>query len=477
MKYCTNCGTKLEDKENTCPNCGKETKIEAPLKKDYIDSSNKSLKPLDTDISIPDSREVKSQIHINKKILILVALILVFSGVFYKVGTSLYNPEKIVTKFEKSINSDDTEGVISLLSCSDSNLPMNKENIKTLSNYFKENPSYFNKVMNTLRTQSQEIALSKDKVFKETFKGNDQKSILNFKSNGKKLLFFNDYTLNLNPDFINISVKCKDAKIYLNGKEICESTKNDFKKEIGPLMPGKYKLTANYKGKYANLNDLKEIDTEKDKNEENKVSVDLLENAKYITISCSSGYEDALLFINGKNTGINISKASEFGPVDKNSRLYGLKRSNDKTYKSEEVTVADSDTAYLDFSYAEDAYYNVQEQLSCLIDNYTYAFAEAINYNDFSLVEPYIYPGSTLYKGQSKLVPTLSEKGIIETCINSKVLDYTCNDDKTEGTIKETEEYSITEKEDTKNKIYNYIYYYKFNPNMGTYQLTDVKKN
>lgn len=58
------------------------------------------------------------------------------------------------------------------------------------------------------------------------------------------------------------------------------------------------------------------------------------------------------------------------------------------------------------------------QQIVELIDNYEVKLVEAINSNDFSIVEPYLLEGSPLYKGQKKLVRDLFKKGVKEKHIS-----------------------------------------------------------
>lgn len=49
--------------------------------------------------------------------------------------------------------------------------------------------------------------------------------------------------------------------------------------------------------------------------------------------------------------------------------------------------------------------------LKDLVHRYTNSFSNAVNYNSFSEVQPYIYPGSELYNEQQNTfqVPTIME--------------------------------------------------------------------
>lgn len=59
--------------------------------------------------------------------------------------------------------------------------------------------------------------------------------------------------------------------------------------------------------------------------------------------------------------------------------------------------------------------------IELLIKNYEHSLVEAINKNQFKLVESHLTPGSPLYKSQQKLVANLFKRGIKEKLINFRV--------------------------------------------------------
>lgn len=64
-----------------------------------------------------------------------------------------------------------------------------------------------------------------------------------------------------------------------------------------------------------------------------------------------------------------------------------------------------------------------QKDINELIEKYENAMVDAINNNDFSILEPYLIPNSNLYNMQKKLVERLSKRSIKEKLINVQVED------------------------------------------------------
>lgn len=74
-----------------------------------------------------------------------------------------------------------------------------------------------------------------------------------------------------------------------------------------------------------------------------------------------------------------------------------------------------------DTAFAESRFSGDYRQARELMKNYEYKLIEAINQNDFSIVEPYLLPDSSLYKSQKKLVNDLNQKGIKEKMVSYDV--------------------------------------------------------
>ena len=92
----------------------------------------------------------------------------------------------------------------------------------------------------------------------------------------------------------------------------------------------------------------------------------------------------------------------------------------------------------------------------------------------FSDVEPYLYPGSNLYNEQAKYILDTYNKGINEDIMSYNVISYSISDDNKSGTVTTEEVYKITKDGQSSVKNFKYIYGFKYNENMGSYQLSSI---
>ncbi|MBY6953367.1 TcaA 3rd/4th domain-containing protein, partial [Clostridium botulinum] len=159
------------------------------------------------------------------------------------------------------------------------------------------------------------------------------------------------YKIVINPGYVNISSKVKGVKVKLNNKEYCKADSDNYKKEIGPLMPGNYKLTAEFTNDFTKKTSNKSIDLIKDNLKTSEIEV--MPELKYVNID--SDVKNAKIYANGKDTGLTVAQASKFGPVDETSVIYAVDKSNGKNLKTEDFKVENSENVYLSFSNAAQA--------------------------------------------------------------------------------------------------------------------------
>ena len=106
-----------------------------------------------------------------------------------------------------------------------------------------------------------------------------------------------------------------------------------------------------------------------------------------------------------------------------------------------------------------------------LMENYLYNLTDAINWGSFSIVEPYLYPESSLYKDQQKLVTHLYDKGITESVVSFEVKNVTeIAEDEYEIQVTET---IAIHSETTKEETFNWKYYAK--PHDGKFKLYNLE--
>ena len=111
------------------------------------------------------------------------------------------------------------------------------------------------------------------------------------------------------------------------------------------------------------------------------------------------------------------------------------------------------------------------------IDNYETGLINAINNNDFTLVEPALYKDSNLYKSQKALVPNLNKQGITEKMVSYSVASIAWNSDKTQAKACVEENVSIKYPDkDPSTKKFTYAYTLLYSSGDSKWQLSDIEK-
>ena len=164
MNFCNKCGSKLIN--GVCPNCSK-------IKK------NKK----------------KSKIIIIS----LVFIVVIFSGVFFYLKSTVKSEKEIALSFSNSISSSNPEELSKILYCNDSSLPINKSNSTILIDYFNQNPSKFSSI--------------NDDFKKGNYKDTD--SPLSIEEVRKDFFLIPVYKVVVKPSFIKVKTDLKDAKVRI----------------------------------------------------------------------------------------------------------------------------------------------------------------------------------------------------------------------------------------------------------------------
>ncbi|MDD3224803.1 MAG: zinc-ribbon domain-containing protein [Clostridium sp.] len=499
MNICAKCGKEVKDNQKFCTSCGSDlTKPNAIKIEDEQKNSNDILTNKDSTFDDDYSNESTDKeefnfddenynededynedenyttdrkpmnFHLTKKVKIIIGVVIfliIASFAVVKVGNYLTDPNKLVTRFKNDVSSNNTSDLNNILYCNDSRLQLNNKSIDPLLSYFKNSPSSLDNVVQSLDND----AISPKDVNSLSASSS---STLTLVSVGKKFFFFPDYRLAVKPVFINIKTDFKDVNLSVNNTNVGKSDSDNFTKEYGPFVPGKYVVSANYKGKYITLNKTYPVNLVSDY--KNTTDLTVLDGMNYVDIS--SEYPNAEIFVNGKDSGIKVQDASKFGPLDSSAKLYATYAKDGKTIKSAEYSCSSGDTSpYLSFEDSENDLNDVQNQLSELLQNYISNFTEAVNTNNVSLVTPYIVAGSTLDKEMQTYVPNTYNGGTTESNVSSNIVKYNISDDNNSGNIQTSEVYTITNKDGTSsNKSFNYTYSFTYDQNSCSYKFLNV---
>ncbi|MGV8983992.1 zinc ribbon domain-containing protein [Clostridium sp.] len=484
MKFCTNCGKEVKDGKSFCTSCGYDLRKE--IAKESISESTDETINETTKVNDDTNYEFESTYDDNlatttsdeghiinpksskksKIIMAIFSIIIIAVITIIKVGNSLSDPNRLVTRFEKDVASNNVSDLASIMYSTDARLKVDSKSISPLLTYFKNNPSYFNEITQNLKDDILNL-----KNINNPSK--EQVNILTLANGGKRFFIFPHYAINIKPSFVNIATTVKDVTFSINNTQIGKSDTDNSTKQFGPYIPGTYSVLANYKGKYVTLSKPYPVDLISTNNGIAELTV--FNDMNYLNIS--SDYADADIFINGKNINMKVKDATAFGPVDSSTKIYATYSNSGKTLKSDEYSVSPGATdLYLSFQNSTDALYNVERQLTDLLSYYTSYFTEAVNTNNVSLIDPYVASGSNLYKEQQSYIPKTYAAGIQESVISASITDYSISDDNKSGSVTSSEVYTIVSKDGTySNKTFKYVYKFIYNDATSSYQFTNIK--
>lgn len=473
MSYCPKCGAQINQGQAFCSKCGfnlntrqGNTNIQQPseipqavIPQAGVTQNGVTQGSGPVYISTLNSRPAMDKsVKIGIIIGSAVAAVLL---ILFLIGSSLTKPSRVVSDFQKAVSSNNAKQLSKVLYCSDKRVTIDEKSVSPLLTYFKDNPSSLNKLVQALNSQAADSKVSG--------------SVFVLQNVGKKFLFFPDYRIVVKPAYIDVSTKISGAGFMLESKSIGKSDSDNFTKEYGPYIPGEYNFTASYTGKYVSLHEPHKIDLVSA--DGNKQAINVFENLTYLNISCE--YSDAELFVDGKDAGVQIKDSGNFGPLNSDSIVYAVAEKDGQKIKSDTYTVGQGDDSYVYLSFENSEYdlENIEGQIKDLVNEYLNNFAYAVNYGDFSMVEPYIYPGSSLYTTQSSYVPNTYKQGITENVLSYNITSCTINDDKKSGTVTTHETYEINSNGNSSQKSFDYKYTFQYNEETQSFQLATIASN
>ena len=302
---------------NTCSACHKENSKEAkfcrecgaPLEQSEPESPKKPL---------------------TKKQKIIFGLgaavgILLFGG--YTIGKQVYSYENQVGEMMKVLASADASEYVDIMITYDPNFEITEESIAPYAAYLEKNKSYLNEVIMNLRNND----------------GGPMREIY-VEQNGKKILFFDNYSLLIYPVYFSVSTNEPYAKIVVNGTDEFTTDENNLSFEVGPYAPGEQVITADVEMNGYEFN--------------NSVMQDLLASAPFsdvyvplegVEFAVYTNQDYADVYLDGKVIGQVENGYGTFGPVSWNAEsILELGIDYDfGTYKSESHQLRDYNADYV----------------------------------------------------------------------------------------------------------------------------------
>lgn len=231
---------------------------------------------------------------------------------------------------------------------------------------------------------------------------------------GKHFGLFDRYRIAVTTSTVEASTNFKDTVISLDGEAVATADSDDYRAELGPLMPGIYKLEASFDGEFAHLRAEQTIEVS---GQGGTIPVDLALNGG--TVQVEANYENAAIFVDGRNTGKVTGADARIGPValDGSSRMHaelafpwGMAKSAAMPVQGERVRLQiDPNTDEL------------KEAVMAAVASFIQSWSDAYNKQDASVVrhlseerKAQLASGIEEYKSLGMVNETLDEKLVFD---------------------------------------------------------------
>lgn len=219
-----------------------------------------------------------------KRKFLLIGVLLFFTLIGFGVGSYKSSKNIILKNLEIALK-DNRPGKI-YREVKFQNKRISKSDFEPLAEYYSENPSRVSNIIKDLKNNGESGYFT----------------LVN-----KKILFFDNYHIEILPVAIKINTNFDNAEVYINDKELTDTNL------ITNLIPGKYLI----KGKLNTLYGLVEEEKE----------LYIVENMEYslnmpaLNISLTSNFEDADVFINDEKINKKVKDIKKYGPIPLNKEI------------------------------------------------------------------------------------------------------------------------------------------------------------
>lgn len=187
--------------------------------------------------------------------LIILLSILLFVCVYYIKGP-FHNKDALIKEVESALADQDALQLSQVLTSSDENLLINEQNTKILLDYLQKNPEYTQSLLTVLNEQSRyydDVETSEN--------GNEPPRIEGFLTLKKETHSWlpDSYSIEIDPVYLTVRTNSKHASLRVNGEQVIKANEIIYKKKVGPLLPGEYKVEATLKTNDTNINEKKQV--------------------------------------------------------------------------------------------------------------------------------------------------------------------------------------------------------------------------
>ncbi|ARK32566.1 zinc ribbon domain-containing protein [Halalkalibacter krulwichiae] len=366
MKFCTNCGSKVEDQTPFCSECGAKVEtVESPAKRQKQD--------------LPTLASVSKK---TKWLIASVVILLALGVGLYKFGESITDPNKQLQQFIAAIDDKDADTVFSLLQTADDSLPVTMKHIDDLLAYLEEDTKAKEELIEQLK---QDVRTGGNFTTEENGEIIQSHRLITYEQRGKLYFLYDNFDFVLHPIALTVYTNEAGLTFLINGKEVSYTEIGDGYIDLGYRLPGRYDVTA------VLSTDFLELDKELDVSHFNEEVVDFTIEVDYIMLDTT--IDEATIYLNGTNTGETVEKGREqFGPVltDGSMTLSLEKETPFGKVQSPDYQLVD-DEVIVSFQLSNE---QQTELIQVLSDHFT-NWSKALIYRDSSYLKNYSDPLNT----------------------------------------------------------------------------------
>lgn len=366
MKFCKNCGQPLKDGVAFCAECGSSIDEKKGTRNEIKQSNNKS-----TDKTpISQKPEPKKPLFKSKKskltaiIAIIIGIILFAS--YYTINKVMMSPEAVSNRFIEALTEKDVNTVRKYINEGQLEMDATKEDTETFLAFLKERPKMITTISKQLKKDAHMYKSSGNHL--PASSSGDSETLASLTKDGKKWLIFDRYVVRISPVYLEVDSTEEKTNIFV-GKNEAGLVGSDKSKTFGPFLPGVYDVKAVVDGKYGKVESVQEIDFSQMDGTEAYASFDFSNH--YLDIYTDN--DDAILFVNGKNTKSHIADLNSFGPIplDGSVEVFAQKEFSSGVKKSKKVKITE-DTydldLYLDYTNNDEEYELAQKEAEAIAE-------------------------------------------------------------------------------------------------------------
>lgn len=300
MRFCRECGHKLQEGATFCSECGVARTASINAEKNKF---------------IPNSNNSSSKLVASKTSIIIIVGIILLLGL-HVLLESLFSKDRLIENLEIALLEEDGAALAKLLKSSNESIDINEDTVQGLLDYFSEYPEEIQVTMDTLKKHSESYDTDHQEVsvFDSFLNEFEENNLIDLEESGK-FLFYERYRLYVEPVLITIKTNYKDTVILIDGKEVGKADSDNFESIFGPILPGNHTITGKLETDTVSISQNETLILD---GTEDMVEVGLYLESEEVAFEMPyPGATDtsAKLYINGKETGVNPFEIDSYGPV------------------------------------------------------------------------------------------------------------------------------------------------------------------